>query len=260
MIYPTQPWLRRSLVLAAGLAAAASLAACDSNKAAKPGGGAATGTAKAVADTPAPTGSAVIKGVIKLDGAAPAPEAWGGAGNAECKSLRGDTIQLVKAKDGKLEDVFVYVKEGLPKGSYPTPTEAVSFDQKSCEFAPRVFGIMAGQPFALGNNDKLMHNVKSPEFNQAFPFGAKRVMKLNDAAVMATIKCDVHPWMRAYAGVMEHPYFAVTKEDGAFEIKGLVDGEYTVEAWHEKLGTQTLAKVKASAAAPGTAELTFKTK
>jgi hypothetical protein len=255
MIHPTMPGLRRSLVLAAVLVGAASVAACDS-KPAKPGGG---GTAKPVAETPAPTGSAVVKGVIKFEGTPPAPEAWGGAGNAECKTLHGETIQLVKAKDGKLEDVFVYVKVGLPKGSYPTPTEAVSFDQKSCEFSPRVFGIMAGQPFALGNNDKLLHNVKSPEFNQAFPFGAKRMMKLNDPAVMDTIKCDVHPWMRAYAGVMEHPYFAVTKEDGAFEIKGLVDGEYTVEAWHEKLGTQQV-KVKASAAAPAAVELTFKAK
>ena len=229
---------------------------CD-HKTEKPGGAATKGSA--AVETPAPTGSASIKGVIKFEGTAPAPEPWGGAGNAECKTLRGDTIQLVKVSDGKLEDVFVYVKEGLPKGTYPTPTEAVSFDQKGCEFSPRVFGIVAGQPLALGNNDKLLHNVKSPEFNQAFPFGSKRVMKLNDPSVMDTIKCDVHPWMRAYAGVMEHPYFAVTKQDGAFEIKGLVDGEYTVEAWHEKLGTQQ-AKVKASAATPGAVELTFKAK
>lgn len=256
MIYLSLPRLGRSALVTTGLAAALSIAAaaCDS-KPTKPGGGGAAKTATTV-ETPAPTGSATLKGVMKFEGNAPAPERWGGAGNAECKSLRADTIQLVKARDGKLEDVFVYVKEGLPKGTYPTPAEAVSFDQKGCEFAPRVFGIMAGQPFSLGNNDKLLHNVKSPEFNQAFPFGAKRVMKLNDPTVMATIKCDVHPWMRAYAGVMEHPYFAVTKEDGAFEIKGLIDGEYTVEAWHEKLGTRQ-AKVKVSSAAPATVELAF---
>jgi hypothetical protein len=151
------------------------------------------------------------------------------------------------------------VKEGLPKGSYPTPTEPVVFDQKGCEFSPRVFGVRAGQPIAMGNSDKLMHNVKSPEFNQGFPFGVKRTMTLNDPAVMAIIKCDVHPWMRSYAGVMEHPYFAVTGEDGTFEIKGLVDGEVTVEAWHEKLGKQEL-KVKVSAAEPAKADFTFKGK
>jgi hypothetical protein len=240
------------------LLAAALLVGCGNKTENKPAAGASSAKAAAV-ETPAPTGSAVIKGVIKFAGDVPEPEKWPGASNADCKGLHGDTLQPVKVKDGKLEDVFVYVKSGLPKGTYPTPSEPVTFDQKTCEFSPRVFGVMAGQPIAMGNSDKLMHNVKSPEFNQGFPFGVKRTMKLNDAAVMATIKCDVHPWMRSYAGVMEHPYFAVTKEDGAFEIKGLVDGEYTVEAWHEKLGTQQ-ATVKASAAAPGTVELEFRKK
>ncbi len=233
------------------LVLAAAITACDN----KPKGKAGTaGTAKAEHEAPAPTGSAVVKGVVKFEGAVPAPVPWGGA-STECKSFHGDTIQLVKVADGKLEDVFVYVKAGLPKGSYPTPAEPVTFTQKGCEFSPRVFGIMADQPLAIGNDDRLMHNVKSPEFNQAFPFGARKTMKLGDPAVMATIKCDVHPWMRAYAGVMENPYFAVTKADGAFEIKGLVPGEYTLGAWQEKLGTQEV-KVKA----PGSVEITFTAK
>ncbi len=235
------------------LLAAALLAGGCSRKAEPHPGPAASAQPSAL--PPAPTGSAILRGVVELKGDAGEPEPWGGTGDVECKKLHGDTIRLVKAKEGKLEDVFVYVKAGLPKGSYPTPTEPVTFTQKGCEFTPRVFGIMAGQPLTIGNDDKLMHNVKTPEFNQAFPFGAKREMKLGEPAVMATIKCDVHPWMRAYAGVMEHPYFAVTKADGAFEIKGLVDGEYTLAAWHEKLGTQ---EVKAKA--PGSVEITFTAK
>jgi hypothetical protein len=230
--------------------------ACNS-KSDKPAGS--SGPTKPVAEGPAPTGQAVISGVVTFDGAVPAAEPWAGGSNPECKSLRAETIQLVKVQDKKLEDAFVYVKEGLPKGSYPTPTEPVPFDQKACEFTPRVFGIMAGQDIAGANSDKLLHNVKSPEFNQAFPFNTKKAMKLNDTAVMATIKCDVHPWMRAYAGVMEHPYFAVTKADGSFTIKGLVDGEYTVAVWHEKLGPMEM-KVKASAAAPGKADFALKWK
>jgi hypothetical protein len=245
---------RSPLALASALLAAALAAPACGNKTDKPGAG-----PKAAAEAPAPTGSAVIKGVVKLDGAAPAAEPWPGAGNADCKGLHPDTLQLVKAQDGKLEDAFVYVKEGLPKGSYPAPAEPVTFDQRGCEFSPRVFGVMAGQPIAIGNDDKFMHNVKSPEFNQGFPFGVKKTVQLNESAVMSIIKCDVHPWMRAYAGVMEHPYFAVTKADGAFEIKGLVDGEYTVAAWHEKLGTVE-QKVKATAAAPGSVELVLKAK
>jgi hypothetical protein len=246
---------RRLAWIALLAAAVVGSAACNS-KSDKPGG---TGTAKPVTESPAPTGQATITGVVTFDGAVPAPEPWAGAGNPECKTLRTDTIQLVKVQDKKLEDAFVYVKEGLPKGSYPAPTESVPFDQKGCEFTPRVFGVMAGQDIAGANSDKLLHNVKSAEFNQAFPFNTKKGMKLNDAAVMSTIKCDVHPWMRAYAGVMEHPYFAVTKADGAFTIKGLVDGEYTVAVWHEKLGTSEM-KVKATAAAPGKVEIALKGK
>ncbi|HEY4119450.1 MAG TPA: hypothetical protein VGM56_16395 [Byssovorax sp.] len=214
--------------------------------------------ASAASQKPAPTGSAVIKGVVKFEGTPPPPEPWGGASNAECKRLRAeDTIQLVKVKDGKLEDAFVYVKAGLPEGTYEAPAAKIEFDQKGCEFTPRVFGVVAGETLAVTNGDNFMHNVKSPEWNQGFPFGVKKDMKLDNAAVMATIKCDVHPWMRAYAGVMDHPYFAVTKADGAFEIKGLVDGDYTVAAWHEKLGAVE-AKVKATAAAPGGVDLTYK--
>ena len=230
--------------------------ACNS-KNDKPAGG--SGTAKPVAEAPAPTGQATITGVVTFDGAVPAAEPWAGASNPECKTLRPETIQIVKVVDKKVEEAFVYVKGGLPRGSYPTPTTSVPFDQKGCEFSPRVFGVMQGQDIAGNNSDKLLHNVKSPEFNQAFPFNTKKDMKLNDAAVMSTIKCDVHPWMRAYAGVMEHPYFATTRADGSFTIKGLVDGEYTVAVWHEKLaGTEM--KVKTSAAAPGKVELALKFK
>ena len=250
---PTPSTPCRSVPLVA-LAAAALLGAGCSNKTEHKAATGGSAGAKPVVETPAPTGSAVIKGVVFFKGTPPEPVAWSGA-STECKGLHDDKLQVVRVKDGKLQDVFVYVKAGLPAGTYPTPTEPVEFDQKGCEFTPRVFGIMAGQPLSIGNGDKLLHNVKSPEFNQAFPFGAKRVMKLGEPAVMATIKCDVHPWMRAYAGVMEHPYFAVTKEDGTFEIKGLVDGEYTLAAWHEKLGTQEV-KTKA----PGSAEITFTAK
>jgi hypothetical protein len=247
----------RRLACAALLGVAVAGGVACSNKSDKPGGSA--GTAKPVADVPAPTGQAMITGVVTFDGAVPAAEPWAGSSNPECKTLRPETIQLVKVQDKKVEEAFVYVKEGLPKGSYPTPTTSVPFDQKGCEFSPRVFGVMQGQDIAGNNSDKLLHNVKSPEFNQAFPFNTKKDMKLNDSAVMATIKCDVHPWMRAYAGVMEHPYFATTKADGSFTIKGLVDGEYTVAVWHEKLaGVET--KVKTTAAAPGKVELALKFK
>src|ERR1700722_13499540 len=225
-----RPRRPRLLVVLALLAAPFALA-CD-HKTDKPGV-----SGKPVVETPAPTGKAVVKGIVKYAGALPPPEPWAGAGNAECRKLHPDPIQLAKVQDGKVEDAFVYVKDGLPPGTYPAPTAPTVFDQKGCEFTPRVIGVLAGQALSATNSDRLLHNVKSPEWNQAFPYGLKRDLELHHAAVMATISCDVHPWMRAYAGVMEHPYFAVTKADGAFEIDGLVDGDLTVAVWHEKLGT-----------------------
>src|SRR4051812_16401010 len=112
---------RPLLLLLPALAFSLSLASCD-DKAGKPSGSA---KANAVPEAPAPTGQASIKGVVTFDGAVPAPEPWPGAGNADCKSLRDGTIQLVKVQDKKLEDVFVYVKEGLPKGSHATPSTPV---------------------------------------------------------------------------------------------------------------------------------------
>jgi hypothetical protein len=244
-----RPSLRRALVAAAALL----VAACqDGGSKPKPTG------SGAGSEKPAPTGSAVIRGTVKFTGTVPPPEAWGGSGNADCKSKHEQTIQLVKVADGKLEDAFVWVKEGLPPGTHDPPATKVSLDQKNCEFVPRVFGVVAGQDIEAGNSDAFMHNVKSSEFNQGFPSaGVKRSLKLNDEKLMSVIMCDVHPWMRAYAGVMGHPYFQVTKTDGAFAISGLVDGTYTVAAWHEKLGQVEVKEVKASAAQPGAAELVF---
>lgn len=247
------PWLR---VVSPFALALVTLVACDKHDDKKPGK---SSSGAPTVSTPAPTGKGVIQGVVKFAGAVPAPEDWGGAGNAECKSLHDPKLQLVKVADGKLEDAFVYVKDGLPPGTYPAPAKSVEFDQKGCEFTPRVFGVQVEQEISAANSDKLLHNVKTPEFNQAFPFGVKKTMKLSNEAVMATIKCDVHPWMRAYAGVMNHPYFAVTKADGAFKIEGLVPGDYTVAVWHEKLGTSE-QKIKVADGAPASLDLELKPK
>ena len=241
------------LVASSALAAVCFLAACqDGGSKAKPG------AAGGATEKPAPKGTAKIEGTVKFTGTAPPPEPWGGAGNADCKAKHEATIQLVRVTDGKLEDAFVYVKEGLPPGSHEPPATKPTLDQKNCEFSPRVIGVVVGQEIDAGNSDAFMHNVKSPEFNQGFPSaGVKRALTLNEPKVMSPIVCDVHPWMRAYAGVMTHPYFQVTKSDGAFSIEGLVDGNYTVAAWHEKLGEVEVKAVAASAATPGKAELAF---
>ena len=148
-------------------------------------------------------------------------------------------------KDGEVQNAFVYVKEGLdPAYTFDVPAKAVEFSQRGCVYGPRVFGVRAGQPIDIVNEDDTMHNVhalpnSNREFNRSSLKRAKMTQVFTVPEVMVRFKCDVHPWMTAYVGVMAHPFFAVTGADGTFDLKGLPPGTYTVEAWHERFGTQT---------------------
>ncbi|MBI4386782.1 MAG: hypothetical protein HY551_05320, partial [Elusimicrobia bacterium] len=146
-------------------------------------------------------------------------------------------------KTGGLADVFVYVKKGLEGKNFETPKEAAVLDQKGCWYYPRVIGAMVGQRVELLNSDPTIHNVNAlPEFNVSMPPGLKKIEKtFVKPAVMQKLKCNVHPWMTAYVGVLEHPFYAVTDLDGAYEIRGLPPGKYVLEAWHERLGVLTRA-------------------
>jgi hypothetical protein len=75
--------------------------------------------------------------------------------------------------------------------------------------------------------------------------------------IMVRFKCDVHGWMQAWGGIVAHPFFAVTKPDGSFEIKGLPAGTFTIETWHEQYGLQTQT-VTVDGTAPGTAAFSYK--
>jgi plastocyanin len=146
---------------------------------------------------------------------------------------------------GGLKNVFVHVKDGLdPELGFDAPTTPVVLDQKGCVYTPRVVGVMVGQALEVRNSDATMHNVhalptKNQEFNRAqMMAGIKNTEVFTVPEVMVRFMCNVHNWMASYVGVVAHPYFAVTDADGRFEIKGLPPGTYTIEAWHEKFGTQ----------------------
>ncbi|MFQ5350360.1 MAG: hypothetical protein ACE5EG_07955, partial [Thermoanaerobaculia bacterium] len=167
--------------------------------------------------------------------------------------------QKVVADGGGLANVFVYVKSGLT-GSYTAPAETVTLNQQGCRYIPHVSGIMVGQTLVIKNSDPTLHNVHAmpeanEEFNQGQPFQDMELEKTFDTAeVMVPFKCDVHPWMSSYMGVMDHPFYTVSGTDGAFSIGGLPAGDYEVEAWHEELGSQTLS---VTVAADGSAEASF---
>lgn len=227
--------------LALGLSAIALLAACGG------GGGDTTETAApAAAPAPAPAGgSGSITGVVSYAG-----EDTDGPINMDadpvCAGLHGDGVesQAIVADNGNLANVFVYVKEGV-SGSYPAPSEPVLLDQNGCTYIPHVAGIQTGQKLVIRNSDATLHNVhalpeKNPEFNQGQPFQNMELEKTFDTPeVMVRFKCDVHPWMGAYMGVVDHPFYSVTGTDGSFSIEGLPAGDYVVETWHETLGSKT---------------------
>jgi len=157
--------------------------------------------------------------------------------------------EVVVANGGKLANVFVYVKEGLPQGNFAVPRDPVVLDQKGCRYIPHMVGIMAGQPLKISNTDTADHNIHDmPSSNQPFnesqmPTDKPINKTFATPEMMIPVQCNQHPWMRAYINVMTNPYFAVSAADGSFEIKNLPPGEYTIAAVHEKFGEQTI-KVK----------------
>ena len=242
---------RRSLngFMGSALALAVLTAACgggNQEQAPASSGTAAGGGTAPAAATVDPATAANITGTIKLEGDAPKPEAIKMNADPVCmREGKGQTTEFVVAGDGgALQNVFVYVKDGLGNRTFSAPQQAVVLDQKGCHYRPHVFGVMVGQPLEIVNSDPTLHNIHAlPKANQEFNTGQPiQGMKFNHTfsakEVMVPFKCDVHGWMNAYAGVLDHPFFATTDESGKFEIKGLPPGDYTVEAWHEKLGTQ----------------------
>jgi len=213
---------------------------------------------------PAPIGT--ITGKVTFSGEKPASRHINMDAVPACANQHKGELppqDMVVGKAGELKNVFVYVKAGLPARQWPTPSTPVEINQKGCLFTPRVLGIMVGQELVFTNDDPTMHNIHpTPKNNREWnssqaPKGEKIVKKFDKEDVMIPFKCNVHPWMRANVGVLAHPFFAVTSDDGSFSLKDLPAGEYTLEAWHEKLGTQEI-KVSVAAKETKSADIAFK--
>lgn len=223
-------------------------------------------SAPAAAPAPADTadGPGIITGTVTFSGRAPTPRPLPMDSDPLCKAESGATSEvLLVGAGGGIKNVFVYVKEGLGSRRYAVPSAPVMLDQKGCRYIPHVLGVQVGQTLQVSNSDPLVHNVHAiPSNNREFNFGqpaktppVARVFEQPEIGL--PFKCDVHGWMNAYVNVVPHPFFAVTKEDGSFEIKGLPAGSYTLELWHERLGTQTVP-VTVTADTPAKASAVFK--
>ncbi len=155
----------------------------------------------------------------------------------------GSVAGRVATKYGPVWNGFVYVKSGLEGRAFETPREPLTLDQRGYEFVPRVFGLRVGQTLRITSSDPTHHNVRCDPFdNDGFNLilheheaTEKRFMKRE---IMVELRCDLHPHMKSYVGVLEHPFFAVTATDGRFEIKGLPPGNYVVGVWQEHHGAR----------------------
>lgn len=195
---------------------------------------------------PAAAGAGSIHGTVAFEGTAPVQEKVKMDADPACQQQHATAVtteDVVVNADGTLKNVFVYVKEGAT-GPFAAPATPVVLNQIGCWYTPHVFGIQTGQPLEIVNSDGTLHNVNAkPTANQPFNLaqpvkGMKATKTFAKREVMVKFKCNVHPWMSAYAGVVEHSFFGVSGTDGSFAITGLPAGTYVLEAWHEKYGTQ----------------------
>ncbi len=168
--------------------------------------------------------------------------------NADAKCLKMHTQPVyfqhtLVNGEGLLQNVFIYIKEGLAKKTYPTPKKPMIVDQEGCIYKPHVFGIQVNQPLRIENSDPVLHNIHAiPKINKGFNFaqplkGMKSEVTFSAPEIMVRVKCDVHAWMGCYIGVLDHPFYAVTDSGGTCDITGLLPGDYQISAWHEELGS-----------------------
>ena len=216
-----------------------------------------------------PTGS--IAGVVSYNGTPLAPRKIDTTADPVCgqKNPNLMTDDLI-VKDGKLANTFVYIKEGTVEGgkkiadyAWPTPADAVRLDQNGCHYAPHVLGVQVNQKLSITNSDATQHNIHptpklNQEWNQTQANGAPPIEKsFARAEVLIPVKCNQHPWMKAYIGVLKHPLFSVSSDTGAYEIKGVPPGTYTVVAWKEGGANGEEKTIQVTVPASGSAKADF---
>jgi len=192
-----------------------------------------------------------VSGTVRLDGKAPQRVKIDMSMDPVCSMLGGENLsEQYVVKDGKLANVYVYVKSGPPSAmGYAGPTPApVVLDQVGCRYVPHVVAVMRGGTVEFRNSDSTMHNIhtmptvvgsQSIDISQG-PKGEPQRKQFNQVEEMIPVRCNNHPWMNAFINVSATPFFAVTDEDGRFTIAGLPAGTYTLGVVHEKLGEQTV--------------------
>jgi plastocyanin len=214
---------------------------------------------------PATAGS--ITGLVKYSGPKPKAKVIDQSSDPACVTANKGKIydeSLITTKGG-LGNAFVYISKGLEGKTFATPTASVTIDQKGCWFRPHLVGLQTGQTLDVVNSDPVTHNIHpmahiNHEWNHSQGPGDPPMHRtFTKQEVMIPVKCNIHDWMHAFIGVVDNPYFTVTKDDGTYTLPNLPPGTYTVSVWHETLGTQETT-VTIAASAKAEANLAFKGK
>jgi len=193
---------------------------------------------------PATAGS--ISGIVTLEGTPPVFRPIDMSAEPACVQANSAPVVppvVVLGSHDAPANVVVYVKSGLDSYRYDTPTEPAVLDQKGCMYVPRVLAFRTHQPLQIKNTDPVTHNVHpmprdNKPWNRSLPQGVEPfVTNFPNQELAIPVACNIHPWMRAFLFVFAHPYFDVTTKSGAFDLKNLPPGTYTIEAWHERFGT-----------------------
>ena len=217
--------------------------------------------------TPTPLDHATtgtIIGTVRVEGTVPPMAEIRFGGFAECAAQHaGPTfVGDLVVNDGKVANAFVYVKDGLGDRVFAVPTTPVEADQVGCLYQPRVLGAQVDQTIRFVNGDPLLHNVRgTPKQSAGWNVslsrrGAAREIRLDHPEIMVSVRCDLHPWMQAWVGVVDHPYFAVSGPDGTFTLRDVPPGDYTLAAWHERLGVRE-TRVALAPQGTATADITL---
>ncbi|WP_255550796.1 carboxypeptidase regulatory-like domain-containing protein [Granulicella sp. dw_53] len=194
---------------------------------------------------PATAGS--LTGTIKFSGKKPSPKLIDMREDPACvEAHHGKAYDqsLVVSSNGSVANAFVYIKAGLEGKNFEAPKSPVTIDQSGCWFRPGVLGIQTNQTLQVTNSDPVTHNIHpmaevNREWNHSQgPGDAPLSRHFIKPEIMIRVKCNIHSWMHAFIGVLPHPYFDVSRDDGSFEIKNLPAGTYSIAVWQENLGTQ----------------------
>jgi plastocyanin len=230
------------------IAVALCLAACGGKTAEEAGAPGTSGPGAPSGPRVDPATAGVIAGRATFQGTPPKNAAINMNSDQLCATAAKGTPTeetVLVGPDGGLQNVFVYIKAGLGTYVFDAPAQPGKLAQQGCRYVPHVFGLRVGQPLQIVNDDPTLHNVHiaakiNQERNIGQPLqGQSNTVTFKAPEVMVTFRCDVHNWMNAYAGVVAHPYFAVTGSDGRFQLSDVPPGTYVVEAWQEKYGAQS---------------------